>query len=216
MILLQIIEFVRRNPAKVIFALLLLVCWALWIQVQRNSNLKDGYEQMTVLANDARGDLQHYKNKLDYQVSLAETLELDYKTLKNAKENQRLQFLHKFNDLKKKLRRMESAAELDAQLDQFFAAPITDTVKILLMDTVFMPVQKKIALYHDDYTRFAAIINDSTGMVEVGYTAQVPIDLVIYWDRKWFLGKKHFQTEVISENPNIIFKDINTIIKKRR
>ncbi len=44
----------------------------------------------------------------------------------------------------------------------------------------------------------------------------VPLEIVQYWDRSWFLGKKHYQNEVISDNPDTKVTFNKSIIAKRK
>ena len=53
------------------------------------------------------------------------------------------------------------------------------------------------------------------GAANIDYKVDVPIDVVVTWSRKWFLGRKTYATEIKSDNPNVQVSKINSVILKK-
>ena len=63
--------------------------------------------------------------------------------------------------------------------------------------------------YADRYTVLRGFVTKDS--VIVNYKTEVPLDLVVYWKRKWFLGRKKYFAEAASENKNVKITGLESI-----
>ncbi len=112
---------------------------------------------------------------------------------------QELQNLHKeFEGVKKNLKNLESYTQLSQ------VTTINKTIHI--KDSVFTYTTKF------DTIR-GRISNDSVSLISKHYDK---LKVVQYWERKWFLGKKTWDVEIKSDNPNTIITYQKSIMSKKK
>lgn len=166
-------------------------------------------KQLTEYVNKKSTEVRHYKNELGKEVAKNELLELDRKSFKALQEE--FSYLHKeFDGVKKNLRNVEHVTQITAQIIDSLKLPTNDTTMVINNEIVNV----KTFDYQDDYNRVSGIVmKDSTS---VHLEIEVPLDGVVYWERKWFLGKKIYTTEMTSKNSKVHITKLESIRVTKR
>jgi len=164
---------------------------------------KEQKEEVEQLFSKKQAEISLYKNKYNEIVSKNETITLENKTIKELVKNGNLSFLKEFESLKKNFKNLESAYQIKSKVE--------DSIKVKILpeeeeyvdeegDTIEFEAQNW--KYADKWSDFDVrqVAPDS---VSFKYTVNVPLDGVVYWKRKWFLGKKKYFSEITSENPHV-------------
>lgn len=165
-------------------------------------------EAVIALTGEQQKIMKAYKNKEGKLVTRVNTLDFQNKTIKSLMEEGQLGWLKEFEGLKKSLKNLEYAYKLQAiasdsmkvKLDNFssfYISPEGDTI-------VFQGMKFK---HTDKYTEIKAV-QISLDSVNVTYHVNVPISGTLYWNRKWFLGKKYYEAELVSDNPKVSIPEV--------
>ncbi|NME69001.1 DUF6549 family protein [Flammeovirga aprica] len=161
-------------------------------------------------------DIESYKNKYNQEVAKADGLALSKSTLKEVYEQEKFEWLSKYKGLQKKYRNLESAYQVSlnasAKVDNII---VVDTTVNIIIDEVEREEFAKAFYWYDDYAFIDAYVTESN-FASLEYEVKVPIEVVAYWERNWFLGKKHWKVEVLSPNPSIKVNGVNSIIIKKK
>jgi hypothetical protein len=186
--------FNRLNIIIIGVLLLVLVglsifCYTLSRKVDSLSSYKSLYEASVTENKVWKGEDGLWKNN-------TKTIEVTKDNLGDVKE---LENLHKeFSGLKKSIKNLENYMSVNS------STTITQTIKI--KDTIIYNAKdsSRIFLKHFTYkdkwqSDSVAIIGDSARFF---HNSRDSLAVVGYWDRKWFLGKKSYFTEIKSYNPN--------------
>ncbi len=164
---------------------------------------KEQKQNIELLFSSKIKELEVYKNKQGQLVTKNEIVPLDNNSVKDLVKQGNLQFLKEFDNLKKNYKNLENAFQVQAKS--------IDSLRITLIDTSEVYIYKKgdsikfVAHnfnYEDKWTNFQ-LKQYSPDSTIFKYDVYVPLDGVLYWKRTWFLGKKHYFSEVTSENPHI-------------
>jgi hypothetical protein len=214
MIPVAIISILKKHWKQILFlVLLILLIAAVGIADYYRSKYEiEKKEKESVVALTAHQGLiiKDYKNKNDQLVTRATALEFENKTVRELAESGELKWLQEFEGLKKNLRNLESAYRLQTK--------VVDSVKVKLQtlqlfyinshgDTIIYQGMK--FNYEDKFASISAL-QVTPDSLHVKYSVDVPISGTLYWKRKWFLGKKTYQAEVTSANPNVKISDVIT------
>lgn len=160
--------------------------------------------------------VQHYTSKLGQEVANNKAVVLSNKAMKDLMDNQEMQWLNNFKDLKRSLKNLEVAQRITANAYDSLKVLLEDTTKFYIIPTGDTVKFKAVKMRHRD--KYASIraeqITPDSGVFV--YHVEVPIDGAIYWTQKWFLGKKHYESEFTSENPNVTITKLQTIKVTRR
>jgi hypothetical protein len=161
---------------------------------------KEGVEQ---LFSKKQAEVYIFKNKYGREVSRNNSIVLENKTIKQLVKDGNLQFLKEFEGLKKNYKNLEYAFHS--------LSKSVDSLHIHLKDSIINYVNEK-----GDTVKFVAKnwkkqdkwskfdykeISPDSAILK--YEVDVPLDGVLYWKRRWFLGKKHYFSEMTSENPHV-------------
>lgn len=143
-------------------------------------------------------EVEYYHNKLGSEIAKNETLQLETKTVKELVKEGQLPILKEFDGLKRNYRNLENLLQASLRVTSQLSLDVKN-------DSSFN--------YQDEYRHLIGrITHDSTGyIVHVTDTSVVPIDIVIYWKRKWFLGKKTYKAEAVSKNKSAKIVGLETI-----
>lgn len=100
-------------------------------------------------------------------------------------------------------------------------APVKDSVINRLesnrSDTIFIPDTVRTLKYSDAWLSVTAILPPPPQLGTVKVSAIDSIFTVINWDRRWFLGAKHYEVNATNRNPYIKIEVIQGgIIKKKK
>lgn len=184
----------RLNAIIIGVLLLLLVglsvfCVKLSRKVDSLTSYKSLYEAFVTENKVWKGEDGLWKNN-------TKTIEVTKDNLGDVKE---LENLHKeFDGLKKSIKNLENYMSVTS------STTITKTIKvkdtIIYNDKDSSKTFVKHFAYKDKWqSDSVAIVGDSARFFHSNRDSLV---IVGYWDRKWFLGKKRYFTEVKSYNPN--------------
>lgn len=166
------------------------------IQTFRAERLKDKMEiaerdrdQAITFATNEKKLVESYRNRLGNVVVQVEELNLSLANAVKLRETERLKFLDNFNKLKKDLRNLENAGSFDWLVVED-SIPVTSEV-------LTCPDSLRVWTYRlkDEWNDIEAKVID-TPRLEI----KVPVYYADYWDRKWFLGRKHYYRETTSPN----------------
>ncbi|MEK9157681.1 MAG: DUF6549 family protein [Patescibacteria group bacterium] len=132
-----------------------------------------------------------YKNQWGHEVAKSEILTLNLNDARKLATTSHLSFLTEIEGVKKNLKNLEQAVQVQAKLSVFTSLPLKDTLVVFHKDSV----AAKAWSYRDKYnTLQGLVLRDST--VIMG-TATVPLYGAVYWQRKKIMGlrigaKKYF------------------------
>lgn len=172
---------------------------------------KNEKENIELLFSKKEAEIELYKNKHGQLVAKNEAVSLENKSIKELVKDGNLQFLKQFDNLKRNYKNLENAYEIQAKIsdslksklnfiDTSYVTSKGDTVKFKAFSWGIKDKWREISLKQ--------ITPDSVYFKE---EQNVPLDGVLYWKRKWFLGKKHYFSEVTSENPHVRINKLLTI-----
>jgi len=161
---------------------------------------KEGVEQLFSKSQDS---VRVYRNVHGRLVSKTNSLVLENKTIKQLVKDGNLPFLKEFDGLKRNYKNLEYAFHS--------LSKSVDSLHIHLKDSAFSYIDNK-----GDTVKFVAknwkkqdkwskfdYKEVSPDSAILKYEVDVPLDGVLYWKRRWFLGKKHYFSEMTSENPHV-------------
>lgn len=176
----------------ILFFIIVLLCVAFKILSDKLGHakyFKDLYESEQKVSKQWKDEANHWHSK-------AESVQISTNDLKSIKELSGLTV--EIAGLKSSLKNLISYNKVN-----------TETVihrTIYLKDSSFVLANK-----YDTITEVTK--GDSAELtIKVG----VPLEIVQYWDRSWFLGKKYYQNEVISDNMDTKVTFNKSIIAKRK
>lgn len=86
-------------------------------------------------------------------------------------------------------------------------------------DTITVPAWYRDSVGGDSTRCFAYVDNwtlvtgcvDTAGMVQLEYTIDVPVTVTTYWRRRWWLGRKRYYVDGVSNNPKVKLEGLNKI-----
>jgi len=196
--------FSIRTRIEAALAVTLLICIFLlhfyYNKFKEEKAQKQGVEQ---LFSKKQTEVEFYKNKNGQLVAKNETVELDNKTIKDLVKQGNLQFLKEFNNLKKNYKNLETALQIQVKISDSLKSKLTFIPEKYIDkkgDTIKFNAFKWGRITEWGYDSLKQITPDS---VIFKKRESVPLDGVLYWKRKWFLGKKRHFVEVTSKNPEV-------------
>lgn len=188
------------------------IIWTKWKTEKREN------ESLVMLNSDAFDNVETYKNKLGQQVTKNQALTLRNGTLEELTDNQEFKFLKDMDGLKRSLRNLESAQRITARAVGSINTGIRDTTIFITSagaaDTTILVA--KTFNYQDKYTTIKGLLDLKLDSVKLDYTVTVPLEGAVYWERKWFLGKKRWSSEIISPNPNVTITELKNIRVRKK
>lgn len=161
-------------------------------------------------------EVEIYKNRFNHFVTRNEGLELNNKTLESMVKDGYLKHMKELEGVKKNLRNVEFVYRITAKALDSAIVKLKDTTKTYVDakgDTVFYRVSE---FHHKD--QWAQIDEEQISPFEskVTYSVVVPLTGAMFWDRKWFLGKKSYWGEATSENPHVTIPELVNIKVSRK
>ncbi len=139
----------------------------------------------------------------------SDVVEISKSDLRNIKELSNLP--GQIEGLKNNLRNLE----FYSKSSQF--TTIHKTIKLkdsVIYDIDSIPIYVKDFEYQDKYDSITGLISKDNIKLDI-YHKDV-IENVLYFTRRWFLGRKKYSQEMISENPNTVIVYQKSIKAKRR
>lgn len=166
------------------------------------------------LTGESQKKIEIYENKLGNQVSKNEALEFNLRTVQRLRKEEQLGWLEQFESLKKSLKNLEYAQQINAKALQDLDITVSDTTIYITKSGDTTTVTAKKLNYIDKWTSVKGTVYDTTADLKI--EMNVPISTVVYWERKWFLGKKTWQVEATSENPYVAITGLTNINVKKK
>jgi hypothetical protein len=153
----------------------------------------DSYKSLYETANKEN---KQWKDKSGLWHNKTETAVVTKDNLENIKELQDI--ASEINGLKKNLKNLESYINVNSSTTIESTIKIKDTTIYNIKDSSVTKL--KHFTYKDKWQRDSvAIIGDSARFF---HESNDSLAIVGFWERKWFLGKKTYFTEIKSYNPN--------------
>lgn len=198
-------------------AIMILFCFFLLsFLIVKIYDLRGQKQKFKVLEQIIKGkekEISTFKNAYDEKVSQVEALKISKRTMKEIHSQQQFEWLLKFENLKKKHKNLENAYQIalnaSAKIENM---SYQDTVISIIVDTV---ERSKIISYKDQYTFLKAKIGEKNNHT-FQYQIKIPLQIVAYWSRRWFLGRKSWKVEAVSENKNVSISKLDAIVIKKR
>lgn len=160
--------------------------------------------------------IKKYQNSNNNLVVRASQLEFENKTVKKLAEEGQLTWLKEFEGVKKNMKNLESAYRLQARAADSVGARLEKLRLTYINDDGDTIVYQGVKFnYQDKYTALKAkqVTPDS---IVVTYNIKVPLSGAVFWKRKWFLGKKQYQAEMMSENPSVVLDSVVSLTVKKK
>jgi hypothetical protein len=197
--------------AVVIFCSMAITISLLLEKVNRISSDRD--QALEFIRRDSI-ELSYYKSKYNTEIAKSERLTLSVYNAQKLINTERLAWIKQFNGVNKRLNNLENTTKTTAQLVANFKIPLSDTT-IVQPDSTVLRARK--FNNNNKWIELNGIILPDT--VNIQPVVNVPIQEVLYWQRKKFLflriGKKEYFSEVTSPNPYVKFTQHEVIrIKK--
>lgn len=190
-------------------ALLILLFW-LWNQ---NKSILSQVSDYELLLNTQKQASVSWKDQAGYWRNQSQVLVLQSeKSLKMLSKNSEefINLKNEFSALKSNLRNLSLYAKTGLQSDYKLHIPLQDTV-LTQADSSLKPV-KKLHFRSKWITVDGFVIGDS---LLPNIQTRDSLVTVVYWKRKWFLGKKHYVQEIKSFNPHTQIKFNQTVMVRK-
>jgi hypothetical protein len=157
-------------------------------------------------------EIELYRTKSDVLVAVNELAEVNNKTLQELVKTQEYNFITELRGVKKSLKNVEQLQKIQARVYDSLLVKIqnTDSLDVVTSSGDTIKIKPFKASYQDKYSRLSVqqISLDSAVFV---HQDEVPLQGAIIWTRKWFLGKKHYQNQLSSPNPNVTISQLELI-----
>jgi len=210
--------FSLRTKIEAALGVTLLICIFLlhiyYNKFQEEKSQKQGIEQ---LFSKKQAEVELYRNHNNQLVTQNEAVTLENKSVKDLVKQGNLSFLKDFDNLKKNYKNLEFAYQMQVRISDSLKS------KLQFKDTVYITSKgdtikfKAFSWETKDKWRDISLKQVSPDSVLFKEHQLVPLDGVLYWKRKWFLGKKRYWAEATSENPHVtIPKLLNLRIGKKK
>ena len=150
-----------------------------------------------------------WKDETNHWRNRSENIEITKENLDQLKDLQNLS--KEFEGVKKNLKNLENYIEVSSTTNIHKTVKIKDTT--IYINNIAH--KEQYFDYKDKYDTITCIIDSGKATFDI--KSSTSLEEVQYWDRKWFLGKKKYFTEIKSLNPNtkiIRQKDIKVKRKK--
>ncbi len=180
----------------ILYVILLFIILGLFVafkimsdKLSRAEGFKDLYESEQKVSKQWKDEANHWHSK-------SESVQISVDDMQNIKELSDLPVY--VSGLKKSLKNLTN-----------FNNITTETI-----------IHKNIYLKDSSYviaTKYDTISETTKGdSAQITIKIGVPLEIIQYWDRSWFLAKKHYQNEVISDNTDTKITFNKSIIAKRK
>jgi hypothetical protein len=204
--------------SAIIIAVLILSLSGMYGYTQHLQNKLDKAEDYKSLYETSVKENKIWKDEAGQWRNKAEVANASASTLKElAKQGdpRMTQILKEFEGVKKSFKNLESFTELQAQTISQLTGMVKDSsIKVIKgNDTITVKV-KKIRAQNDWNKYDITVFGDTANIKREG---KEEFDQAVFWERKWFLGKKKWSSEIVSKNPETkIIKQSSLSVKKRR
>ena len=185
------------------------------LEKHKKNSYKTLFNDYKQLYNAQSKEVEVWQDEAGKWRAKQEATEVSISTIKDLIKNNDAKLMAiraEFPELKKNMR----------NLDTYVKSAFKDTliIKVPLHDTTFVTingdtVKGKKGIYKDEWSDCIGLVfNDS---LQVNCSTKDSVTTLVYWKRKWFLGKKNYVVELKNANPNnkVIYNE-NLIVRKKR
>jgi len=190
---------------RTLIIVLLLIIFVLFAKAINLINLKNSLTKYYAIKDQ---EIKTWKDNSGYWRSKAETAEINREDLKKLEELKNLS--KEFEGVKKSLKNLENYIGISSETTINKTVNLKDTT--IYKNNIAYTVPK--FEFKDEWTDITGVID--SGKVDLKISSKDSLDVVQYWDRKWFLGKKKYFTEIKSFNPNTKITYQRSIKTKRK
>lgn len=178
--------------------------------------LRDQVKQITQYAIQKSMEVEYYKLENGQLVATKDAAILDLKTVKKLSEDKDLQWIKQFEGIKKNLRNLETATQINTETIASMKGAVTDTVVV-----VDSTEHKAFSFDNSDkWMEVKGVVIPDLKTVDTFIKVQVPIEGVMFWKRKKVLGlrlgRKEWSSEFTSPNPYTKITTLNQILIRRK
>jgi hypothetical protein len=210
--MLTLIQFLKTLWKYRFWVLLLcffVVCGIGSYYFNKLQHAKQVHKEVLYSLDSTKQETRFYKNEYSKQVAFNQNVEMSLEALKDLQKANKLEFLKQFEGLKKNLKNLESATQIESKIE--------GTAKAILKDTIikeYHPIENvKHFRYVDNETFIKGIvIKDS---VFLDYRMNMNLDVVVLWERKWFLGKKQYKVQATSRSEKVDILKLHSFTVKK-
>lgn len=156
------------------------------------------------------GDLHQFRDDSGTAHTIGTVIQVDKSGLVNVKDLQGIEA--KIEGLNRNLKNLENYQKFGTE------TTIKKTI-VLKHDTVNLTDTSKTLIqsfnYSDKWNSVSGVLSDDSVIITV--ISVDSLENVVYYKRKWFLGRKEYEFETLNSNPNNLIKYSKSIkVQKRR
>ena len=196
------ITLLLKNYKLILIAILVLAIGALFtawrIDHERAIKFKDQAESLGNYHSNQQDSLKTSKNDKNQWEAVTNANLMTAATVQRLAEAQGF-WINDVKGVKKNMKNLESAQATQLSVGINTKVPTIET----LGDSTRKTIRFKVERIYDDknFTKAYISTNQDSGTLDLDIA--VSVKQAVYWDRKWFLGKKKYYSKVISENPDV-------------
>lgn len=188
-------------------------CAAIKILYDQNQENSRRHSEVLAYSKQAMNRIELVENDLGNMVAKQDNLSLNIRDLRELREAGEIKYLDQIEGLKKNLRNLESTFRAESSINyQELKLALKDTT--IIIDRKTEPIAAQTFSWHDQWNSISGIIAQDTIMPQIDI--QVPLTGAVTWDRTWFLGKKHYEFQITSENDAVTFTGLQSINVRKK
>lgn len=207
-----------------VFSVILALIAGIWLTSRSNRKLRADKSRLSHALVVSGDSLKHYRNSHGNLVSKIGVIELEKKELRRLYEAGQYEWIRQFESVNKRLKNLEMAQSVGVKVTERISSGMVaiDSLRVESgLDTIRIQAYK--LQYATDFTTLRGIVTiDSSAHFSGDLEVKVPLQQVITtyregWKlfgkrRSWLpFGRRRYETEVMSLNPNAKIDHIETI-----
>jgi hypothetical protein len=209
MLIVEILKNIWKYRFWVLLLLFFISCGIGSYYFNELQNAKQTHKEVLFSLDSTKQETRFYKNQYSKQVAFNQNVETSLEALKDLQKVHKLEFLKQFEGLKKNLKNLESATQIEANIE--------GTAKAILKDTIIKEFHHIDKLQHFRYVDNEAfikgiVVKDS---VFLDYRMNMNLDVVVLWERRWFLGKKKYKVQATSRSEKVDILKLHSFTVKK-
>jgi hypothetical protein len=183
--------------------------------IKRIDTVKTERDQAIEFNNARTDSVEYFKNAWGREAARVEVRDLTIRNMNRMHTDERLSWIRQFESVNKRMNNLESATRTVARVVGEWEVPITtpDTPRVVddwswVNDTTWLIPDIRLFDNRDEWIRIQGTITADTVVVHAD--AKVPVESVVVWQRKKFLGLlrmwpagKEWFSETASPNPYV-------------
>lgn len=185
-----------KTKLELIFSILIVLLFLIGgVSIWYYKNKADNLESFQSIYQAGQQPNKVWQSKDSSWHNQVQNAEVSSSELKYVKE---LQGIHaEFDGVHKSLNNLENYQKIASVTTIHKTIHEKDTLIYRADSSV---IKGKTFSYSDKYTSIKEMIGEDSSWIDI--QSKDSLEIAQYWDRSWFLGKKKYQTEIESTNPN--------------